>query len=252
MVEEQPRLTVIVPLRNRGGTRLENCLRSLRWQDLPPRQVELLLSDFGSDDEHARELAALADRFEARVVRYETREIWNRSKALNVGIRASRGAYILCTDADMIFAPSFLRTLLDTQREHRDAALCVCRCRDLPESVPEQAWDRDDFPRLLEASTYRERLGTGACQMATRGMFHALRGFDESYKFWGCEDKDMTFRAQRQGLALAWVHDHTAMLHQWHPSDRRKKPVRKFLNDARFHVTKYVRVKNPSGWGGRP
>ena len=114
-----------------------------------------------------------------------------------------------------------------------------------------QLWAREDFPALLEASTYRERLGTGACQMALRGMFHTLRGFDEGYKFWGLEDRDMTFRAQRQGLTLAWVHARTSMLHQWHPTDRTKQPLRKFLNDTRFHLTKYVRRKNPRGWGGR-
>jgi glycosyltransferase involved in cell wall biosynthesis len=246
----EPLVTVIIPLRNRGGHRLDNCLRSLRWQDLPAEQVELLVSDFGSDAPHRATLEPMAAEHDVRVVWTDTREIWNRARALNFGIRAARGRYVLCTDADMIFAPSFLSAVLAAQREANDAALVVCRCRNLPSTVEERPYVREEFPALLEASTYRERLGTGACQMALRGMFHTLRGFDEGYKFWGLEDTDMTFRAQRQGLRLAWVHERTAMLHQWHPTDRNKRPLRKFFNDARFHLTKYVRRKNPGGWGG--
>ena len=46
-------LSVIIPVRNRSGDRLENCLRSLRWQeDIDHTQVEILIVDFGSDAEH--------------------------------------------------------------------------------------------------------------------------------------------------------------------------------------------------------
>lgn len=247
----EPLISVIIPLRNRGGHRLDNCLRSLRWQELPAERVELLISDFGSDDAHREALAPMAEAHGVRVVFHDTREIWNRARALNIGIRAARGRYVLCTDADMIFAPTFLPTVVQAQQEADDAALVVCQCRDLPSTVEERAYALEDFPALLQASYYRKRLGTGACQMALRGMFHTLRGFDEGYKFWGLEDTDMTFRAQRHGLRLAWVHPRTAMLHQWHPTDRNKRPLRKLVNDARFHLTKYVRRKNPGGWGGQ-
>lgn len=250
-LEASPLVSVIIPLRNRGGERLANCLRSLRWQGVTADKVEIILSDFGSDPPFDGELRAFAQTFQARVVRFETREVWNRAKALNVGIRASHGRYILCTDADMIFQPNFIGTLVAAQQRTDDASLVVCRCRDLPESVPEQAWEAGAFSKLLDASTYRERLGTGACQMAPRSFFYNLRGFDEGYKFWGLEDTDMTFRARRHGQQVTWVHDETAMLHQWHPTDRNKRPFRKFMNDARFHVTKYIRRKNPMGWGGQ-
>lgn len=246
-----PELSVIVPIRNRSGTRLDNCLRSLRWQDLPREQVEIVLSDFGSDDDHRASIEALADAHGARIVYTETDEIWNRSRALNIGIRAATGRYVLCTDADMIFAPNFLRALVEEQRGTGDAALVVCRCRDLPEDVPEQPWSEADFPTLLERSHLREKLGTGACQMARRTLFEEIHGYDEAYKFWGMEDNDFRYRAKSSGVVERWVHERTAMLHQWHPSDRGKKPLRKFLNDARFHLTKYRRVKNPRGWGGR-
>ena len=245
-------ISAIIPVRNRSTDRLDNCLRALRWQDAADGSYEIILSDFGSSAEHASTLRQMAQAHGARVVRTETDEIWNRSRALNIGIRAANGKFVFCTDADMIFAPNFLSTLLAVQHDSQDQALVVCRCRDLPETVPEQPWGLKDFPQLLEQAPYREKLGTGACQMALRSTFEDLRGYDEGFKFWGMEDNDMKFRAVRSGLRLVWVHEKTSMLHQWHPSDRGKKPLRKFMNDVRFHISKYRLRKNPRTWGGQP
>ncbi|HVI00844.1 MAG TPA: glycosyltransferase family A protein [Enhygromyxa sp.] len=115
----RPELTAVIPVRNRTGTRLDNCLRSLRWQELPAGALEIVITDFGSDPEHAAALRELAERHDAELVRVETEEIWNRSRALNFGIQRARGRYVFCTDADMIFAPNFIATLLDAQRREQ-------------------------------------------------------------------------------------------------------------------------------------
>ena len=39
------------------------------------------------------------------------------------------------------------------------------------------------------------------------------------------------------------------MLHQWHPTMRTQRPFLKFLNDARFHLTKFQLRKNDARWG---
>ncbi len=253
MCRDTPLISVIIPLRNRMGVRLANCLRSLRWQDLEPAEaVEIVISDFGSDDAHRKGVAAGAAAFDAEVAHTVTDEVWNRSRALNIGIRKARGRYIFCTDVDMIFEPTFIRTLIEAQQRLNDAGFIVCGCRDMPETLAERAWQVEEFPAMKEQSPFREKLGTGACQMATRRFFCDVRGYDEGYLFWGMEDNDMRFRAKRSGLVETWVHDRTSMLHQWHPSSRGKRPFRKFLNDARFHLTKYRRVKNPGTWGKEP
>lgn len=244
-------ITAVIPIRNRTGTRLDNCLRSLRWQDLDGASLEIVLVDFGSDPEPAAELHELAERHDAALVRVDTDTIWNRARALNYGIQRATGRYVFCTDADMIFAPNFVATLLDAQRREQGRAFVVCHCRDLPEQIAEQPWTRDDFPELLAAAPFRKATGTGACQVALHEFFERVRGYDEGFSFWGQEDNDMRFRAGRFGLREVWVQDQTAMLHQWHPSDRGKKPLRKSLNDVRFHLTKRVTIKNWRGWGER-
>ena len=82
----------MIPIRDRSGQRLENCLRSLRWQrGVERQQVEIVLSDFGSSAEHATSIAALAQAYDAVVTTEETEALWNRSRALNLGIQAASG-----------------------------------------------------------------------------------------------------------------------------------------------------------------
>ena len=247
----RPQISAVIPVRDRTGTRLDNCLRSLRWQELERGDIEIVLTDFGSSPDHAEGLHALAEAHGAALVRVEAKGVWNRARALNHGIQHAHGKFVFCTDADMLFAPNFVATLLEVQARERDEAFVVCHCRDLPESIPEQPWQREDFPRLLAAAPFRVATGTGACQVARREFFERVRGYDEGFKFWGQEDNDMRFRAGRCGLREIWVQEQTAMLHQWHPSERGKKPLRKSINDVRFHLTKRVTVKNWRGWGER-
>jgi hypothetical protein len=116
-----------------------------------------------------------------------------------------------------------------------------------PETFP----DVNDMDNRIERGT-PDWGGTGACQKALRTFFGEVRGHDDGCKFWGMEDNDMKFRAARYGLKLAWIHEESSMLHQWHSSDRGKKPVSKLLNDLRFHLSRYRIKKNPKTWGGLP
>lgn len=249
-MHDAPLLSVVIPVRDRAGTRLENCLRSLRWQEFDGG-IEIVVSDFGSRPDEVAPLQALCARHDARLVRTETDALWNRSRALNVGIQASAGRYILCTDADMLFSPDFCSAIVDAQREYDDRALVLCRCHDLPESVAEEPRALEEFDALRAQAAVRMTSGTGACQAATRDYFFAVRGYDEAYEYWGAEDNDMVSRAGRYGLQSVWLPERPAMLHQWHPTMKNDRWFRRKLNEWRYRLTRFVVVKNRRGWGSQ-
>jgi hypothetical protein len=66
---QAPQISAIIPVRNRSGVGLTNCLRSLRWQELDEVALEIVVSDFGSDPEHAKSIEQAAAEHRARVVR---------------------------------------------------------------------------------------------------------------------------------------------------------------------------------------
>jgi glycosyltransferase involved in cell wall biosynthesis len=249
MAMASPQLSIVIPIRDRASQRLDNCLTSLRWQDFPRGQTEIILSDFGSQPPALREIEAVAGRHRVRVVHTPTSQLWNRSRALNIGIQAATGERVLCTDCDMIFAPNFLTTATQALDRNAGNALVLCRCRDLPAELPEQPWRLGDFPALLARASFRVARGTGACQCSQRRWFVKVRGYDEKYVFWGFEDKDMVARARRSGLTLCWIHEQTQMLHQWHPPTRHQRLLRKHMNKLRYKLTGWIVRKNRTGWG---
>jgi glycosyltransferase involved in cell wall biosynthesis len=238
-------------VRDRSGIRTENCLRSLRWQDADPERVEILISDLGSTVDHLSAIRRLSADYGARVIETPTPGLWNRSKALNVGIQAARGDVVLCTDTDMIFQQNFLSTILAEDDCFRGRSMVLCRCWDLPASVPERQWGGEDFSSLKAKAQLRPTPGTGACQAAGRAFFEHCRGYDEKMRYWGSEDTDMVSRARRYGLDFRWISDRTSMLHQWHPTRKHDHSVTVYLNRVRHRLTRHVVVKNRSGWGIR-
>ncbi len=127
--------------------------------------------------------------------------------------------------------------------------LVLCKCRDLSDMGQERLFDQGEFATLELSSTMRKAMGTGACQATLTSWFISVRGYDEKYVFWGFEDKDMVHRARKAGIELRWIHEQTAMLHQWHRTTKNDKYVRKHLNKARYYLTRGQIVKNPEGWG---
>ena len=243
----QKKISVILPVRNRSGVRLASCLASLRAQTLPERDVEILISDFGSDADHAASLRALCVNYDCIYVRTDTRTLWNRSRAINLAVQRASGAYVLATDVDMLFAPNFLETVM--MELVRGDTFVVCRCLDLPKHTADAAWRPVDYEMLRAESIYRKLPGTGACQAARREWLRSVRGYDEKYVYWGYEDRDMFRRAGCAGLRIVWIHEKTSMLHQWHPKMDNDRMWLRQKNRLRYFLTGFIVKKNPRGWG---
>jgi glycosyltransferase involved in cell wall biosynthesis len=93
----------------------------------------VVISDLGSTDDQLADIRHLAARHGARLIETRSSGLWNRAKALNIGIQAARGTVVLCTDVDMVFEPNFLSTILDVDEQSMGRNLAVCRSWDLPE-----------------------------------------------------------------------------------------------------------------------
>ncbi len=280
-------VSVIVPVRNRSGQRMEFLVQSIVQQTHRP--VELLISDFGSDRKHGRSIQRICEAAPSWVqhLRFSNAvgKPWNKCKANNLALRrtSDESRYILFMDADMIYRSDFLAAAVAAQDQFNDRAFVICRSRPLnrnwntpqrfkPENVAR------DFPLIFEKSTKWSSTGAnGACQMATRQWWFEVQGYDERMSGWGAMDGDMLNRAVRSGLEKVWIHEWeykpgyipdgnynpdkllelneevkaavtTRMAHQWHK-------VQKSLNADSWHRNHrlkrdkgYVR-NDPKTWG---
>jgi hypothetical protein len=213
-------LGVVVAARNRAGVRVKNFMRTLRRQTVPHDMVDVTLVDYGSEPECAAELRALCLDWRVRYcfLPVPSHLERRRSLALNIGLRQVPEwcRYVVCTDIDMLFAPNFCEWVLRTQLAY-PKALTLCQFLDLPEgSMDDDTDPLAEFGRLRALGVPYEETANGPCLGAPRAWWYAIRGYDERLFGEDHDDWDIRKRARRDGRAEVWIHDHTALLHQWH------------------------------------
>ena len=137
-----PHVSLLVPARNEEGRILAACVRSMLAQDYA--SFEVVAVDDRSTDATLfilRQLAAADARL--RVVEgAEPPEGWlGKPHALQQALDASRGEWVLATDADMIFHASALRTAVAYAVEHGSDALTL-----IPRFEAVTFWERVFVP----------------------------------------------------------------------------------------------------------
>jgi glycosyltransferase involved in cell wall biosynthesis len=110
-------VSVIIPCYNQARF-LAEAIESVLGQDYPDKEV-IVIND-GSPD-NVREVAS---QFEGRII-YVEQENRGFSGARNAGIRSAGGSYVAFLDADDVYLPSALSTMISYLDSHADTTL-VC------------------------------------------------------------------------------------------------------------------------------
>lgn len=225
-------LAVCLGFRDWHLEHLERCLLSLRTMQGPSNALDIILVDTGSERKTQDKVCKLGGVYRVFTCFIERPE-WSRAWALN---KASKYAgphvsHLAFTDADMIFPPEWLPTVLSKLSPN---AFWLTRTRDLSEGMtkgttrvdrglmPLNHWkllpDTERGPFLRAITIPHPPIGQGGGMVVPKAWFRGVRGFDESYRVWGCEDNDLVARAQWDGLTVDWLPE-TFVAHQYHPRD---------------------------------
>lgn len=210
--------SVVIPYANRNGNRVENCLASLRGQTVKP--LEVIIVDYGSDAKYRDLVRNMASKYGFRCIRVDKpKTFWSYPRAVNIGIKSSKGKYIMCVMIDNIFAPNFIEVFEKRHREGwggKKGVMCVCRAHLA--KVNERV---NDYYALLKKAT----LGTftHSIMSASREWFFKVRGFDERFIGHGQHDNDIVNRARFDGLPVIDICNpkcswgaQTSLVHQTH------------------------------------
>jgi hypothetical protein len=136
--------------------------------------------------------------------------VWNKSHALNFGIRRATSSYILIGDIDLIYSSEAIGALLKQKTKNSIVSSDVYL---LPKNMN----------RRKAKSTHG---AYGAVLLVSRDILNRIRGFDEYYCFWGVEDRDMYNRlTSLLGMSCEMLDKKKyPIYHQWHSkaSDRKR------------------------------
>jgi glycosyltransferase involved in cell wall biosynthesis len=241
------KLSVVFGFRDRDTLRVKRCLDSLTSQTF--RDFDVLFVDYGSQPETVKSIRPLIESYTfARYIYTDTRGWpWNRAQALNIAGRQVKSDYIMTTDVDMIYPPDFLETVMSQADLGKELHV-------VPHLLPE------DFSDWEHMTQYQNRLPTmnqnakGACQCIATEVYQRIRGFDEFYRYYGTEDRDINLRLRSLGLEEVWLTDQTCMFHQWHGRSDYMTPQfmpEGYWSRALNHLVGYETqaVRNDEHWG---
>jgi glycosyltransferase involved in cell wall biosynthesis len=115
----KPLLSIIIPCYN-DAQYVETAVLSALNQTYS--NTELIIVDDGSDSL----TKAILKKIETKITRLITQENQGQSTARNVGIRESKGEYILVLDSDDYFEPSFCEKAINILLENKNIKIVTC------------------------------------------------------------------------------------------------------------------------------
>ncbi|MGF1495589.1 MAG: glycosyltransferase [Elainellaceae cyanobacterium] len=202
-------ISIVVPVYN-GGESFRKCLLSIRESLRPPDEV-IVVSDGDTDGSWQ-----VAEEFGARVFRLPAPG--GPARARNVGARAAQGDIVFFVDADVTLHPKTLG-LIEQKFQHPDLAALIGSYDDTPGAENFLSQYKNLFHHYTH-QTSSESVSTfwGACGAIRRSVFHAVGGFDESYRKPCIEDIELGYRLSQKGHLIRLYKDiQVKHLKRWEP-----------------------------------
>jgi len=215
-------VTVIIGIKDRDDYRIINSLKSIRNQDYPREKISIILVDYGSKINFSEKLKVLCSEYAAQYQKVKNVDFWNRSHALNVGIKKSHSKYILCSDSDIVFEKNYISTCVREIRKNPRSLLYRKMLDTKKNSINKKIDVIKDYSKIRPKASLRETEGKFtytfglSINFTERKNYLEVNGYDEFYHSWGFEDDDLIKRFKQSGIKIIDIGDKSSYLHQWH------------------------------------
>lgn len=246
----------IIVVNFNGKKHLDACLAAFEKLDYPPERMELLLVDNGSED--GSETEAAARHPQVRLLRNPQN---NFAAALNLGVRESRGEYIVFANNDVFVEPNWLKELVWVL-EANPRGGCAGgkllfengRLNSVwHRALPDFYWEDEGFNQEDQGQYDRPREVEGLCWAAVlfrRACLENIGPIDEDYVLY-YEDVDTARRCRERGWKILYVPQARAT-HVFHGAGQSNSLTEYFCDRgrliyvAKFHLEKLAEAVKTS------
>lgn len=237
----------VIAVRDRSNTRVQRCINSLQSE----RTGKIIVVDYGSKNPIKVK--------GAEIIRYTENDTWNKSHALNLGIKRCKSVSICTVDCDMILSKEILFALWRDSSE--DTLIINTDVRRL--KLKHISSDYDDMisKSKLWFGYNRGKIysaANGGIQCFPRKWINKVHGYNEHLGiYFGAMDNRVYEQAYMDGLTV--VNLNMPMIHQEHlkkKEDNLPKCEREFALDIRKLKAEYLdelihkgQIINKGFWG---
>jgi len=243
------KISIIIVYKNRDTERVRHVLDSIANQTF--QYLEVIFIDYGSDEKYRTAIQSLVESYSfTRYYYNDSRGMpWNRSHAINTGIRLASSDYVLLGDIDWVYSPETLEAMINAAEKN---VRVYCRNYLLPENIP---FNHSLFTNVPADLPLTNENGGGGAHLIHKMQLEKIRGFDEYYCFWGVEDRDLYSRLDQMEMKTFCLDiKKYPVFHQWHPDASGAKkgffPDRWWESmNMHFQFNKQNLVRNDENWG---
>ena len=240
------KISVVVGTRNRDKN-LTYLIQSLLDQDFDINAYEIIIVNYGGESATQK----LVERYGSPLINYlyvNEKGIYNEGRAKNIGVRKAKGEVIICTNADIIFAPNVLKEFYQIYLEEGEHTLYQLQKHDLKEDTQLDHFIKDVAKNNVPSNLFsvHGHTGQGDFQATHRDNWFKVRGYDEKMSGWGGMDIDLSDRMKTIGVSQYWMDpEKIRIFHQYHTI---RAPSKNLINFElkKFNTTPQV---NDSEWG---
>lgn len=199
---------------------LDTCMRSINYQDLNGIELEKIVIDFGSIDKYSKKIKILCKNHKFTYVKKQATH-WNRSCAINVGVKNSTGEYVLPLDADIVIPKTYVKNNVEAC-VHNDKVFTI---NEVVDALPTSK--RTSIFENWNTEGFKKRVGGHGNICISRQALTTIGGYDENYHYWGAEDNDLVLRLRYGGYTHIFMQDNP--IHLYHlPYTKIMKKLGKF------------------------
>lgn len=186
-------ISVIIPVYN-GGESFRQCLESIKESNSPVEEV-VVVSDGDTDGSRY-----LAQAYGAKVIRLPVQQ--GPANARNVGAAAASGQILFFVDADVALHPDTVSRVKARFQSEPELTALIGSYDDAPGAENFLSQYKNLFHHYTH-QTSSENAFTfwGACGAIRRSTFHAVGGFDATWR--NCvEDVELGYRLKQAGYSI--------------------------------------------------
>lgn len=218
------KISIIYPNRNKDLVTIKRSLTSLLHQD--KKNFKVIFIDYGSREDLKYDTKLLVSSFNfCNFHSFDTQHLpWNRSHAINLGLRIIDSEYVFISDVDMIYQSTFIQELNYIAMPAKVTSFRVAY-------LSKKNREFTSFNKFIVNKISGE-YSTGMSLFNLRDL-KKVGLFDEKFIFWGGEDNDIIERLKDNMVSHSFS-DKILMYHQWH------KKVPSFKDNFFFQLSKFL------------